>query len=193
MKRVLLVNNYDSFVHNVLQVLREQGPTLSFDVCLNDQIPMDSIGNYDGFVLSPGPGIPHQANQLLSLIAAVRYSHPVLGICLGHQALAESFGGGLRLLSQPLHGHKSDLRILETDDPIFKGLRLPVSVGRYHSWVVDAASLPPEMKVSSVDEDGEVMSIYHTQLPIHGLQFHPESHLSDQGAAILKNWADSIR
>lgn len=193
MKRILVVNNYDSFIHKLLHLLREQGPTLSFDVCFNDRIPFDDIANYDGFVLSPGPGVPHEANQLLPLIDTVRHSHPILGICLGHHALAEAFGGGLRRLPNTLYGSKSDLRILDTEDPVFKKIQQPVSVGRYHTWVVEAAGLPPEMKVSSVDEDGEVMSIYHTRLPIHGLQFHPESHLSEQGAAIIKNWADTIK
>lgn len=193
MKRILVVNNYDSFIHKILHLLREQGPTLSFDVCYNDRIPFDNIANYDGFVLSPGPGVPHQANQLMTLIAAVCHSHPILGICLGHQALAEAFGGGLRRLPDTLYGSKSDLRILDTGDPLLKRLQQPVSVGRYHTYVVEAGSLPPELKVSSVDEDGQVMSMYHTELPIHGLQFHPESHLTEQGAALVKNWADTIR
>lgn len=188
MKKILVVNNYDSFVHNILQLLREECPQTEITLCLNDRIPFADLDSYQGLLLSPGPGTPGEANQLCALVEKCLSTHPMLGICLGHQAIAQVLGAKLRLLDHPLHGHKSVLRIIDRQDPLLSGLAQPVTVGRYHSWVVDRNGLPEELVASSLDEDGEIMSFHHRRLPIHGLQFHPESHLSNYGRDIIRRW-----
>lgn len=188
MKRILVIDNYDSFVHNILQLLEEECGKTEIVLCMNDNIPLARLGEFDGLVLSPGPGKPEEAHQLCELVGKALYSHPILGICLGHQALAQVLGARLSMLEHPLHGHQSVLKIIDGNDPLLQGLPQPAKIGRYHSWVVDKTSLPPDLAVSSIAEDGEIMSFYHRSLPIHGLQFHPESHLSDCGRQIVRNW-----
>lgn len=191
MKNVLVVNNYDSFVHNVVQLLHQSG-LCTVDVVHNDCICFGSLNRYDGILLSPGPGVPTTSGQLMELIAHCKTIVPMLGICLGHQALAELFGAKLRNIERPLHGHSSQLVFTAEDDIIYRGIEQPIIVGRYHSWVVDTATMPDELIVSSVDEDGNIMSFYHKTLPVHGVQFHPESYISNCGAVIINNWLQSL-
>lgn len=190
--KILVIDNYDSFVYNIVQLLRETSRTVNFDVTFNDQIDFDKLPEYNGLLLSPGPGIPSEAGNLLPLIRHCRQTHSILGICLGLQAIAESFGARLKHLDSPLHGHISRLRIADKHDPLTGDLPQPVVVGRYHSWVVDEASLPDCLQVGSYDEDGNIMSLYHKNLPIYGLQFHPESYMSNCGIGILEHWIDRI-
>lgn len=172
MKNILVINNYDSFVYNAVQLLRESRHLLHLDIVFNDRVREEDI-RCDGVLLSPGPGIPREANRLMAMIGEIiRQRKPVLGICLGHQALAEAFGGRLRQKESPLHGHASPLRITDAADPIFKGVTR-ASAGRYHSWVVDPQSLPPQQKVSAWDEQDNIMAFYHMSLPVHGVQSIP--------------------
>lgn len=187
--KLLLVDNRDSFVYNIVQILRESEFAPDFDVVCNDAIPFASVGAYDGLILSPGPGVPEEAGGLMELIGRCAGTHPVLGICLGHQAIVEHFGGRILNMPSPLHGHRTSLRITDPDDHVLKGVPDGAYVGRYHSWTADASSLPPCLKVTSFDEDGNVMSVRHTGLPIFGLQFHPESYISlDYGPRMVDNW-----
>lgn len=188
MKKILIIDNYDSFVFNVVQLLRESSLSPDFDVMLNDRIDWTCLENYGGIILSPGPGVPEEAGDLLRLIDYCKYSHPMLGICLGHQAIAQAFGAGLYRLPSPLHGHPTVLKKVADNDSLFAALPASLVVGRYHSWVVDAATIPSELVVSNVDESGNIMSFYHSALPIHGVQFHPESCISNCGKGIMENW-----
>lgn len=193
MKKLLVIDNYDSFVYNAVQLLREAACPVRVEVRLNDRIEPAMSAACDGVLLSPGPGLPAEAGRLREAIREiVRMRIPVLGICLGHQALAEAFGARLEQLPAPLHGHPSALRITDPDDILLRGLTAPAVVGRYHSWVVAPGSLPPELAVSSLDEQGHVMSFYHRTLPVHGVQFHPESYISDCGRRIIHNWLGSL-
>lgn len=190
MKKILVINNYDSFVFNIVQLLRETPLVPEFEIMYNDRIVWERLKDFEGIILSPGPGIPAEAGDLLHLIDYCKYSHSLLGICLGHQALAEAFGASLSNLSGPLHGHSSVLKLLDCKEPLFSGLTEPLVVGRYHSWIVDRATLPTDLVVSSVDEQDHVMSFHHLTLPVFGLQFHPESYISNCGKQIMENWLE---
>lgn len=192
MKKILVIDNYDSFVFNIVQLIRESGISPSCDVVRNDSIDFSSLSQYQGIILSPGPGIPSESGDLLHLIDTCKYSHPLLGICLGHQAIAQSFGATLYNMPYPLHGHRTTLKITDPADPLLAGITAPIIVGRYHSWVVNPDSFPRELLVSSLDETGNIMSFRHTSLPIYGVQFHPESFISNCGAAMINNWLDII-
>ena len=191
MKKILVIDNYDSFVHNAVQLLRESSEPVNITIQLNDRIDFEKFGDYDGVLLSPGPGIPEEAGDLMAAIGQiVRQRIPVLGICLGHQALARAFGAELRQLSAPLHGHPTTLTVTDAGDLLLQKIAPPLIVGRYHSWVVDA-NLPEVLEATSYEENGQVMSLRHKTYDVRGVQFHPESVLTPNGKQILKNWVNS--
>lgn len=193
MKKILVIDNYDSFVYNLVQLLREAPEAPRFEVVRNDAVDFERLGEFGGILLSPGPGVPAEAGDLVRVVERCNGTHALLGVCLGHQAIAEAFGARLRRLENPLHGHRSVLRRVGNEDPLFRGMEGEIVVGRYHSWVVDEESLPAELAVGTVDEEGHVMSVYHRELPICGVQFHPESCISEGGALILSNWLQMVR
>lgn len=191
MKRILVIDNNDSFVYNAVQLLREAEARV--EVRRSDSLEGVLLSEYDGVLLSPGPGLPSEAEGLMAGIDAIEKAGiSVLGICLGHQALAQHFGARLLNMEAPLHGHASRLSIVDRQDPLLRGLREPSLVGRYHSWVVDPASLPAELSVSSYDEQGNIMSLRHRSRPVYGVQFHPESCISNCGGQIIRNWLDTL-
>ena len=181
--KLTVIDNYDSFVYNIVRYLKESG--CDVQVMRNDQIQMHLIEACDGIILSPGPGIPKEAGDLLKIIDLFHLTKPMLGICLGHQAIGSFFGAELKPASEIIHGRSSQMTILE-DDPIFKGMETSLQVGRYHSWVIE--NLPNELIKTSEGPKGEVMSFRHHALPITGLQFHPESILTPQGRTMINNW-----
>jgi anthranilate synthase component 2 len=196
MRRILLVDNYDSFVYNIVHLVKSS-TGFDVDICLNDNIPFGQLDKYTHIVLSPGPGIPREAGDLLKIIERCNESHSILGICLGHQAIVEYFGGELINLSHPLHGHKTTLHIREEGDPLLSGgfckdIETHIA-GLYHSWAVSPKNFPQELKIGSVNEEGIIMSVYHKQLPVYGVQFHPESVISNSGCCIIKNWISQDR
>lgn len=193
MKKILVIDNYDSFVYNLVQLLREAPEAPRFEVVRNDAVDFERLGEFGGILLSPGPGVPAEAGDLVRVVERCSGTHALLGVCLGHQAIAETFGARLRRLENPLHGHRSVLRRVGNEDPLFRGMEGEIVVGRYHSWVVEEGSLPAELAVGTVDEEGHVMSVYHRELPICGVQFHPESCISEGGALILSNWLQMVR
>lgn len=193
MMRILIIDNYDSFVFNVAQLIRESPQHPSFDIVKNDAIPFDTLHHYQGIVLSPGPGIPSEAGDLMKLIDRCAPTHPILGICLGHQAIIEFYGGRIINLRTPMHGHRSHLRRIDRKDTLLNHVKEGTAIGRYHSWSADKSSLPPCLTASSYDEEGNIMSVCHNSLPIHGLQFHPESYISECGPQIINNWLNSIK
>lgn len=192
MKKILVIDNYDSFVFNIVQLLKEAENAPEFDVVRNDRIDFSCLGQYEGLLFSPGPGLPVEAGDLLSLIEKCARSHSMLGICLGHQAIAEAFGGSLLHLSAPLHGHCSILPAKDVCDPLLYGAAEPVRVGRYHSWVVNPAGFPDCLEVTSRDEEGHIMSLKHRDLRIFGVQYHPESYMSSCGRILIDNWLRTL-
>lgn len=192
MKKILVIDNYDSFVFNIVQLLREAPEAPQFDIVHNDCIDFSRLEEYGGLLLSPGPGVPSEAGELNLLIEKCIHSHSILGICLGHQAIAEVFGAGLLNMPFPLHGHHSVLTQVGEGDPLLYGMEGQVVVGRYHSWVVNSEDFPQDLQVTSVDEAGNIMSLKHRQLPIFGVQYHPESYMSNCGKCLISNWLNAV-
>ena len=181
--KILVLDNYDSFTYNLVHIIRELG--YEMDVIRNNKIEVDAIKQYDKILLSPGPGIPEEAGELMKVIEQFHAEKPILGICLGHQAIGEYFGARLVQNEFPLHG-KSTLINKVIDDKLFIGLPAKFEVGRYHSWSIENNS--SVLEVTSQTDQNEVMSIKHASLPIYGLQFHPESIDTDHGMQLINNF-----
>lgn len=181
---ILVIDNYDSFTFNLVHYLEELDCTVT--VKRNDQFELEEVATCDKIVLSPGPGIPDEAGLLKAVIEKYAKSIPMLGVCLGHQAIAEVFGGTLTNLATVFHGVASEMTVVK-DDAIFKGLPNRFDVGRYHSWVVNKP-LPEGFILLAEEENGQVMAFKHDNYPIYGVQFHPESVLTPHGKQLLKNW-----
>ena len=184
--KILVFDNYDSFTYNLVQMINEL-TTASVDVYRNDEIALEEIKNYDKILLSPGPGVPSESGLLLPLIMEYAASKSIFGVCLGQQAIGESFGGQLTNLSKVYHGIATPIE-LTAPSVLFEGLPAKFSVGRYHSWVVNEHDLPTALKVTSKDAEGYIMSLEHTSYDVKGVQYHPESVLTPEGAKIIGNW-----
>lgn len=185
--KILVIDNYDSFTYNLVQYLQELGCDVT--VKRNDKLKLNEVEAYDKIVLSPGPGLPDQAGLLKKIIQTYAPHKSILGVCLGQQAIAEVFGGSLVNLKSVYHGVASQIELINFDKVLFKDLPKTLSVGRYHSWVV-AKNLPDELIATSVDAQGEIMSLRHRDYDVRGVQFHPESVLTPEGKTILKNWVE---
>lgn len=186
---VLVLDNYDSFTYNLVHIL-QQLPGLTVDVYRNDKISIEAIDSYDRILLSPGPGIPEEAGIMLDVVKRYAGKKPILGVCLGHQGIGEVFGAKLKNLSQVMHGVATPLILNVKDEPLFDGIESGFMVGRYHSWVVDNKELPDTIEITATDADGQIMALRHKQLNIRGVQFHPESVLTEHGFQIIKNWIE---
>jgi anthranilate synthase component 2 len=187
--RILIVDNRDSFTHNLAQLVREAGDC-TCDVVRHDNIDLDEIGDYDGIIFSPGPGLPRKFPEMFEIMDRYAGKMPILGVCLGHQAIAEYFGARLVNLSFPQHGQRVPLEITDPNDPLLEGIPNGTIVGLYHSWAVDEASLPADLIVTG-RSNGVVMSLRHRSLDIHGVQFHPESYMTEYGKLLSMNWLTS--
>ena len=185
MKKIVIIDNYDSFTYNLSHLVKALGAEVT--VYRNDQFEMSQLGSFDKIILSPGPGIPSEAGLLLDVIRSYAGRKPILGVCLGHQAIGEVFGGTLRNLSDVYHGVATPVDVT-TDDYLFEGLPKTFEVGCYHSWVVDTEGLPDCLEVTSVSQEGFIMSLRHREFDIRGIQYHPESVLTPAGETIVKNW-----
>ncbi|WP_262248919.1 anthranilate synthase component II [Parapedobacter soli] len=184
--RILVIDNYDSFTFNLVHLLHECGHDAT--VWRNDKFELEEVAAFDKILLSPGPGIPKEAGLLLDVIRQYGATKSILGICLGMQAIAEVYGGTLYNLSKPVHGTATPLIIKVTDEPIFGGLPQSFPVGRYHSWAVAREGFPDVLRITAEDEQGVIMALSHTALDVKGLQFHPESVLTQHGKAMIANW-----
>src|SRR6218665_3823794 len=169
---VLVIDNYDSFTYNLVHLINEVG--YETEVWRNDKFELADVAKYDKILLSPGPGIPEEAGLLLDVIKTYASTKSIMGVCLGQQAIAEAFGGSLLNLGRPMHGIATPVTKTVDDELLFRDVATPFEVGRYHSWVVDPAHLPDSLAVTSVDSDGQIMSIRHKELDVCGVQFHPE-------------------
>lgn len=185
--KIVTIDNYDSFTYNLAHLVKELGATV--DVLRNDRFEMDELEKYDKILLSPGPGVPEEAGLLPDVIRTYSGKKPILGVCLGEQAIGQVFGGRLVNLSKVFHGVQTDIRLTEPDY-IFRGLPEKIPVGRYHSWVVDTEGLPATLAVTAVSPEGQIMALKHREYDVHGIQFHPESVLTPDGKQIMKNWLD---
>ena len=183
--RIVIIDNYDSFTYNLAHLVRELGGEVT--VLRNDRFALEELEAYDKILLSPGPGIPSEAGLMPEVIRRYAGRKPILGICLGEQGIGEAFGGTLVNLASVFHGVQTPCR-RTADDYLFAGLPDEFPVGRYHSWVVDAATLPAALECTAVSPEGQVMALRHRALDIRGLQFHPESVLTPDGAKIIANW-----
>jgi anthranilate synthase component 2 len=184
--KILVIDNYDSFTYNLVHTLKKfDGVTV--DVKRNDEIDLKEPANYDKIVFSPGPGIPVEAGKMLSIIKHYAGKIPMLGVCLGHQAIGESFGGTLQNMNNVLHGISTPVSIT-AKCYLFENLPETFDAGRYHSWIVEKESLPECLEVTSIDAEGRIMAMQHKEFDIQGVQFHPESVLTPLGEKILENW-----
>jgi anthranilate synthase component 2 len=188
MKKILVIDNYDSFTYNLVHYLND----LNCDVTVkrNDKLRLEEVEDYDKILLSPGPGIPDEAGLLKPIIKAYAAKKSILGVCLGQQAIAEVFGGKIENLNKVYHGVSSTIERINEDTVLYKNIPKKIEVGRYHSWVV-CKNLPDVLEVTSVDENGEIMSLRHKEFDVRAVQYHPESILTPEGKQILKNWVEA--
>ena len=183
---ILIFDNYDSFTYNLFHLVKELGYK-DVEVHRNNRIELDAIERFDKIILSPGPGIPSEAAGLLPLIRRFAPYKSILGVCLGHQAIAEAFGGRLINLENVYHGVATPIRII-AEHRIFAGLPETFEAGRYHSWIVDANDFPKELEITAIDEDGQIMALRHRTFDVNGVQFHPESVLTPLGKTIVEQF-----
>ena len=183
--KIVIVDNYDSFTYNLSHLVKELGAEVT--VVRNDQFELADLEPYSKIILSPGPGIPSEAGLLLDVIRTYAGTKPILGVCLGHQAIGEVFGGKLENLSDVFHGVATPCHII-ADDPIFSGIERDITIGRYHSWVVSNENFPDCLEITAVSDEGQVMALRHKALNVRGIQFHPESVLTPDGKKMLQNW-----
>ncbi len=183
--KILMLDNYDSFTYNLVHIFEALG--VDVDVFRNDKITLEAVNQYDNIVLSPGPGLPKEAGILIPLIEQYAPTKKILGVCLGHQAIGEVFGGTLVNMNQVVHGKAKATKII-AEDIVFNGLPEVFETGRYHSWVIEKESIKAPIEITAIDEDGFVMAIQHKNYNLHGVQFHPESVMTPLGKKMMENW-----
>ena len=189
MKKIVVIDNYDSFTYNLVHYLEDLDCQVT--VFRNDEFDIDELQPFDKIVLSPGPGIPDEAGLLKEVIKTYASTKSILGVCLGQQAIGEVFGRSLINLEKVYHGVATNIKITNPDDVLFRGLPNEFEVGRYHSWVVSNDNFSNDLIITSVDENGQIMSLKHSKFDVRGVQFHPESVLTPNGKKILENWIAS--
>jgi len=187
--KILVLDNYDSFTYNLVYIVRQLGYGAQMDVFRNDKISLEDVANYDKILLSPGPGVPSEAGIMPELLKKYSATKSILGVCLGHQAIGEAFGGSLINLAEVLHGVASQVTV--EDDLLFKGVPKTFKIGRYHSWVIDESTLSSDLEVIGRTPDHQIMAVRHKQFDVCGVQFHPESILTENGVKIMQNWLES--
>ncbi|MEI9958706.1 MAG: aminodeoxychorismate/anthranilate synthase component II [Ferruginibacter sp.] len=185
---ILVFDNYDSFTYNLVHLIEEDNPLKKWMCFAMMKSVLEKVNDYDKIVLSPGPGIPEEAGLLLPLIKQYAPTKSILGVCLGHQAIGEAFGGTLVNLDKVYHGIATPIKIINKNAAILQGLPETIEVGRYHSWIVNDKNFPADLEVTATDENGYIMALQHKTFDVQGVQFHPESVLTPDGERILKNW-----
>jgi len=185
--KILVLDNYDSFTYNLVQYI-ERVLDDRIDVRRNDQVDLEEVSVYDRIVISPGPGIPEEAGITLDLIRTYGSTKSILGVCLGHQAIAEAYGGSIRNLSKVYHGVSDRMKQLVDDKALFQGVPPEFDAGRYHSWIVEPETLPRELEVTVTNGQGQIMALRHREHDVRGVQFHPESVLTEYGGQMILNW-----
>jgi anthranilate synthase component II len=188
--RLLIVDNYDSFTYNLIQIVETQS-NWAFDVVMNDKVQMENVGRYDKILFSPGPGLPAESDVMWKIIQSFGEMKSILGICLGLQAIVEFYGGRLINLPSVYHGIKQRITIIDLCEVLFNGISHDFEAGLYHSWAVEKDSIPSCLKITALSENGIVMAVSHEHCDIKGVQFHPESYMTELGPKILANWLKS--
>jgi anthranilate synthase component II len=184
--KILVLDNYDSFTYNLVHLLKALGqePT----VVRNDKIDLEEVARYDKILLSPGPGVPSEAGIMPKLLKKYGNSKSILGVCLGHQAIGEAFGGSLNNLSDVFHGVATQTTILDKEELLFKDIPEQIATCRYHSWIVNTYDLPENLLITAIDEFGNIMALRHKEYDVRGVQFHPESYITEHGKKMIENW-----
>jgi len=186
--KVLVLDNYDSFTYNLVQLIKKLGYGTKMDVRRNDKISLEEVAEYDNILLSPGPGVPAEAGIMPELIKEYAPTKKILGVCLGHQAIAEAFGGTLLNLPEPVHGVATKIKVTSKSESLFRGIPNEFQACRYHSWVVVPTSMPNELEVTALDANGQIMALRHKNFNVRGVQFHPESILTEHGETMMRSW-----
>lgn len=184
--KILVLDNYDSFTYNLVYILRELNDQV--DIYRNDKISLEDVGKYDKILLSPGPGIPIEAGIMHDLVKEYGATKSVLGVCLGHQCIGEVYGATLENMTDVLHGIADTAYITDSNEQLFRNLPDKIKVGRYHSWTVMSQLFPDDLTITAVDEKQQVMALSHKKYDVRGVQFHPESVLTEHGKEMLQNW-----
>lgn len=187
MKKILVLDNYDSFTYNLVHIIEQIGG-VQFEVYRNDKIKIEEVERFDKILLSPGPGIPSEAGNMPEIVKRYSTSKSIMGVCLGHQCIGEIFGAKLINMGYPMHGKSSIIKVIKQDEPLFNGLPQTFAVGRYHSWLVNRDNLPDCIEITAVDDKDNIMSLRHKQYRICGVQFHPESIMTEGGIRMMENW-----
>jgi len=188
MKKILVFDNYDSFTYNLVHLIRELGYGSLTEVHRNDKISLQEVDKFDKILLSPGPGIPSEAGIMMELIKTYAPTKSIFGVCLGHQGIAEAFGARIYNMSLVLHGMVNQVHISDQDETLFYNVPAQFKIGHYHSWAVVEESVNGSLKITAVDENGQVMGLRHLKFDVRGVQFHPESILTEYGREIMLNW-----
>lgn len=189
--KILVLDNYDSFTYNLVHIIRYLGYTESMDIIRNDKMTVEEVGAYDKILLSPGPGIPDEAGIMKKVIAEYAPSKSMLGVCLGHQGIAEVFGAELLNMPTVLHGIEGKINVERSDDYIFNGVAESFKGCHYHSWSVVPESIQGDLEITAMSDTGLVMGIAHTKYDVKGVQFHPESVLTENGIQMMRNWLEN--
>jgi anthranilate synthase component 2 len=189
LKKLLIIDNYDSFTYNLVQYVEQHG-SWYFDVKKNDEMYLETAKSYDKILLSPGPGLPEEAGIMMELIETYKFIKPILGVCLGHHAIAVAFGAGLYNFVQPVHGIQKEMAILK-QDTLFKNVDQETKVGLYHSWAVSMEHFPENLEKLAISKEGVLMAFRHRKYDVKGVQFHPESIMTDEGKKMIWNWLES--
>ena len=187
--KILVLDNYDSFTYNLVHIIKELGYPV--DVIRNDKITVEEVSQYDKILLSPGPGIPEEAGIMLDVIKTYGATKSIMGVCLGHQGIGEVYGSELSNMKTVLHGFGMETTIIDKECSLFSGLPETFVTGRYHSWVIDENKLSDNLVLTAVGEDGKIMGIRHKEHDVVGVQFHPESILTENGTQMMKNWLEN--
>lgn len=188
---ILIIDNHDSFTYNLVQLIKYYC-NYNYKIVKNTDLDFDIISSFSHILISPGPGLPSETANIIEVIKLFHKTHSILGVCLGHQAIAECFGAKLKRLEKPFHGIASDVNI-DLNEKLFNGLKPKISVGRYHSWVIDENTLPDVFNISAFSNDNVIMGISHKQYDVKGIQFHPESIITEMGGKIIRNWLGDRR
>lgn len=187
--KILVLDNYDSFTYNLVHIIRALG--YAPDIFRNDKIAMEDVKRYDKILLSPGPGIPDEAGIMKAVVREYGPTKSIIGICLGHQGIAEVYGAKLFNIPKVLHGVTSTATVTDRNEPLFKGVSDKFQATHYHSWAVVPESFTPELKITAVNDEGLVMALSHVKYDVRGVQFHPESVMTPEGPLMIKNWIDN--